>query len=147
MPKLASDNILWEAIQSAVQNGLLMARHENRAYFKENIPDAEITDELELLKPLEPISGSELTHNNLPDAWENETSSVSKIIHALSLLKGSPIPWSLTVDAINDGLDKKRFEFIEGSPPWPCPPAEADKIGLKVSHAPVPIDPNDLIGG
>ncbi|MXY29380.1 ATP-binding protein [Candidatus Poribacteria bacterium] len=146
VPKLASDEILFKTIQSATQAGLLMARRDNKAYLKEHIPDAEMTDDMELLKPLEPISGSELSHNNLPDAWENETSSVGKIIHALALLKGSPIPWSLTVDAINDGLDKKRFEFIEGSPPWPCPPAEADKIGLKVSQAPVTIAPNDLIG-
>ncbi len=147
VPKLESDNAFLEAIQSAVQNGLLMARSANKAYLKEHIPDAEMTDDMELLKPLEPISSSELSHNNLPDAWENETSSVGKIIHALALVKGSPIPWSLTVDAVNDGLEKKRFEFIEGSPPWPCLPAEADKIGLKVSQAPVTIDPNDLIGG
>ncbi len=147
VPKLESDNTLLEAIQSAVQNGLLMARHENRAYLKEQIPDAEITGDMELLKPLEPISSSELSHNNLPDAWENETSSVGKLMDVLRTHKGTPIPWSLIVDAINDGLDKKRFEFLEGSPPWPCPPAEADKIGLKVSQAPVTIDPNDLIGG
>ena len=146
VPKLASDNILLETIQSAVQNGLLMARHKNNAYLKEHIPDAEMTDDMELLKPLAPISGSELSHKTLPDAWENETSSVGKIIHALALIKGSPIPWSLTVDAVNDGLDRKFFEFIEGSSPWPCPAEEVNKVGLKVSQAPVTIDPRDLIG-
>ena len=133
VPKLASDDVLLEAIQSAVQNGLLMARHQDKAYLKEAIPDAGITDDLELLIPLEPISGSELSHKNLSDAWENETSSVGKIIHALSVLKGSPIPWSLIVDAINDGRDKRLFEFIDGSPPWPCAAEEADRVGLKVS--------------
>ena len=48
IPKFASDEILLEAIRSAVQNGLLMARHPNRAYLKEEIPDAEMTDDLEL---------------------------------------------------------------------------------------------------
>ncbi len=146
VPKLASDNILLETIQSAVQNGLLMARRENRAYLKEKIPDAKIADDLELLAPLEPISGSELSHNSLPDAWENETSSVGKIVHALEVLKGSPIPWPLVVDAVNDGRDKRLFEFVEGNPPWPCAVEEADKVGLKVSQAPVTIDPQDLIG-
>ncbi len=146
VPKLASDNTLFDAIQSAVQNGLLMARRQGKAYLKENIPDAEITDDLELLAPLQSISGSELSHNNLPDAWENETSSVGKIMHALTILKGSPIPWSLVVDAVNEGRDKRLFEFIEGSPPWPCAVEEADKVGLKVSEALVKIAPNDLIG-
>lgn len=145
-PKLASDNVLSKAIQSAVQNELLMARHKDKAYFKEAIPDAEITDELELLAPLEPISGSELSHKVLPDAWDNETSSVGKIIHALTVFKGTPIPWQLIVDAINDARDKRLFEFIEGSLPWPCAAEEADKVGLKVSQALVEIAPTDLIG-
>lgn len=146
VPKLASDKVLLEAIQAAVQNGLLMARRKNKAYLKEDIPNTEMTDYLELLAPLQPISGSELTHKSLPDAWKNETSSVGKIMHTLAVLKGSPIPWSLIVDAINDARDKRLFEFIEGSPPWPCAADEADTVGLKVSQATVKIAPKDLIG-
>lgn len=146
VPKLAFDNVLLDAIQSAVQNGLLMARRKEKAYLKEDIPNAEVTDDLELLAPLESIGGSELSHKALPDAWENETSSVDKIMHALEVIKGSPIPWSLIVDAVNDARDKKLFEFIEGSPSWPCAPEEADKVGLKVSKALVRVEPKDLVG-
>ena len=146
VPKLASDEILVNTLKSAIQAGLLMARRQNCAYLKEEIPDAEITDDLELLAPLEPISSSEISHKNLPDVWENETSSVGKIMHALSVLKGTPIPWPLVVDAVNDARDKKLFQFIEGSPPWPCAVEEADKVGLKVSQANIKIAPKDLIG-
>ena len=146
VPKLASDEILLEAIRSAVQNGLLMARHPNIAYLKENIPDAEMTDDLELLAPLAPISGTELGHKALPEAWENETSSVGKLMDALVTQKGTPIPWSLVVNAINDGRNKNLFEFTDGNSPWPCAAEEVDKVGLKVSKAPVKIDPKDLIG-
>ena len=146
VPKLTSDAVLLEAIHAAIQSGLLMARRKDKAYLKENIPNTEITDDLELLAPLQPINGSELSHNNLPHAWENETSSVGKIMHALAVLKGFPVPWSLIVDAVNDAEDKRLFEFIEGSPPWPCAAEDADKIGLKISQAPVTIDPRDLIG-
>lgn len=146
VPKLASDHVLLETIQSAIQSGLLMARRENKAYLKEAIPDAEITDDMELLAPLEPISGSEISHKALPDAWENEISSVGKIRHALTVLKGSPIPWRLIVDAVNDARDKRLFEFVEGNPSWPCTAEEADKVGLKISQAPVKIAPTDLIG-
>lgn len=144
--KLASDEILLNALKSAIQAGLLMARRQDKAYLKEDIPDTEITDDLELLAPLETISGSEISHKTLPDAWENETSSVGKIIHTLTVLKGTPIPWQLIVDAVNDARDKRLFEFVEGSPPWPCATDEADKVGLKVSQADVKIAPKDLIG-
>ena len=146
VPKLASDEILLNALKSAIQAGLLMARRQDKAYLKEDIPDTEITDELELLAPLKPISGSELSNKALPDAWEDETSSVGKIIHALSALKGSPIPWPLIVDAVNDARDKRLFEFIEGNPLWPCAVDEADKIGLKISQTTVKITPKDIIG-
>lgn len=145
-PKLASDKILIDAVKSAIQNGLLMARHNGKAYLKENIPEDGITDDLELLAPLEPISSSEIGHKVLPDAWENETTSISKIMDALAVSKGTPIPWSLIHGAVNDGLSKNLFEFTEGSPIWPCSVDEADKVGLKVSKAPVKIAPKDLIG-
>ena len=146
VPKLLSDKTLLDAIQPAIQNGLLMARREDKAYLKELVPDAEITDDLELLTPLEPISGSEISHKTLPDAWKNETSSVDKIMHALEVIKGSPIPWSLIVYAVNDAREKRLFEFIDGSPLWPCAADAADKVGLKVSQATVKIAPKDLIG-
>ena len=145
-PKLSSDKILIEAIKSAVQNSLLMARLEGKAYLKESIPDVEINDDLELLIPLEPISSSEIGHKALPDAWENETASISKIMDVLAVSKGTPIPWSLISNAISDGISKNLFEFTEGSPVWPCSVDETDIAVLKVSQAPAKIVPEDLIG-
>ena len=74
------------------------------------------------------------------EAWEQEVSSVGQIIRALAKHKGTPIPWSLVVDAITDGLEKRIFEIIDGSPAWPCTADKADQIGLQVSRAPVTID-------
>ena len=145
-PKLASDKILVDAITSAIQNGLLMARLEDRAYLKESILDAEITDDLELLAPLETISGSEIGHNALSDAWESETTTITKITEVLAVRKGTPIPWSLVREAVTDGVSRNLFEFTKGSPDWPCSVDEAKNVGLKVSKAPVKILPEDLIG-
>ena len=44
VPKLASNEILLETLQFAVQSGLLMARREDKAYLKELVPDAELTE-------------------------------------------------------------------------------------------------------
>ena len=147
VPKLASDEILFDAVKSTIQLGLLMARRQNRAYCKEAIPDAELNDDLELLAPLQPISGSELSQSNLPEAWEGETSSVSKVMGALAARKGSPIPWGLIVDAVSNGLTVELFETTEGSPAKPWTVDDAHKIGLQISHAPMTIDPKELIGG
>ncbi len=145
VPKLASDEILFGAIRDAVEAGLLMAHHQNSTYFKEAIPDAELSDDLELLAPLQPISGSELSPKALPEAWEGETSSVSKVMDALATRKGSPIPWRFVVDAVDDGLSNNLFKITEGSPAWPCSADDADKIGLQVSQVPVTINPTDFM--
>ena len=147
VPKLASDEILFGAIRAAVEVRSLMARRQDRAYLGEAIPDAEISDDLELCHPLARISGSEISENSLPEAWEAGTSSVDQVIEALAASKGMPIPWGLVVDAVNDGLSKILFEITKGSPAQPWTVDDAHKIGLQISHAPMTIDPKELIGG
>ena len=121
-----------------------MARHQDSAYLEEAIPDAELKDDLELFRPLASISGAELSQNTLPEAWEGETSSVSKVMGALAASKGMPIPWGLIVDAINDGLSKNLFEVTKRSPAQPWTADDADRIGLQVSQVPVAIESTDF---
>ena len=144
VPKLASDEILFGAIRDAVEAGFLMARDQNRAYLEEAIPDAVLSDDLELFPPLARISGSEISQNSLPEAWEDGTSSVSKVMDALTASKGTPIPWGLIVDAVNDGLSNNLFEITKGISMQPWIVDDADKIGLQVSQAPVTIDLTDF---
>ena len=144
VPKLASDEILFGAIRAAVEAGFLMARDQNRAYLEEAIPDAVLSDDLELFPPLARISGSEISQNSLPEAWEDGTSSVSKVMDALTASKGTPIPWGLIVDAVNDGLSNNLFETTKGISMQPWIVDDADKIGLQVSQAPVTIDFTDF---
>ncbi len=144
-PKLASDEILFGAIRDAVEAGFLMARHQNRAYLEEAIPDAVLKDDLELFRPSARINGSELSQNTLPEAWEGGTSSVGKVMDAFAANQDMPIPWKLVVDAVNDGLSKNLFEIAKGSPAWPCSADGADKIGLQVSQVPVTVNPKDFI--
>ena len=144
VPKLASDEILFGAIRAAVEAGFLMARDQNRAYLEEAIPDAVLSDDLELFPPLARISGSEISQNSLPEAWEGDTSSVGKVMDALAANKGILIPWKLIVDAVNDGVSKALFETTESSPAQPWTVDDANRIGLQVSQAPVAIDYTDF---
>ena len=145
VPKLASDDILFGAIRAAVEANLLMARSQGKAYYKEGVPDSEIDDDLELLPPPEPIRGSEITQHTLSEAWDGNTSSVGKVMVELAKRRGGPIPWTLIVDVVNDGLDKKLFEIADSSRAWPCDADNADKIGLKVSEAPMTLDAAEIV--
>ena len=144
VPKLASDEILFGAIRAAVEASFLMARDQNRAYLEEAIPDAVLSDDLELFPPLARISGSEISQNSLPEAWEDGTSSVSKVMDALTASKSTPIPWGLIVDAVNDGLSNNLFETTKGISMQPWIVDDADKIGLQISQAPLTIDFTDF---
>lgn len=145
VPKLASNEILFDAIRAAVDAGMLMGRNQSQAYFKEGVPDTEIHDDLELLAPPEPIRGSEITQHTLSDAWDGNTSSVAKVIAALAKLRSGPVPWVLIVDAVNDGLDNGLFEIADSNRAWPCDADNADKIGLRVSEAPMTLSPAEIV--
>lgn len=137
VPKLTSEAVLLEAVQETVRSCVLMARSGDKAYLREAIPVAELTDELELVKPLQPIRGSELSREALPGAWEGDTSSIGKVMQALAQRKGSPIPWTLVVNAIYEALDNKFFEIASADSAWPCAAADADQVGLQVPQTSV----------
>ena len=143
VPKLASDAVLLDAVKAAVQSGILMARSGDTAYLRHVIPDAVLTDDLELLAPLTAIRGSELSPDALPDAWEEGISSVGKVMRALAQRKGSPIPWALVVTAINEGLDGKLFKIADGSALWPCSKDAANNVRLQVPAVYEPPDDSD----
>ena len=146
VPRLASDRILFGAVKSAIEAGLLMARSQSVVFYKEIIPDAALNDDLELVPPLAPISGLELSQRALPEAWEVRSPSVGGVMRALAKRKDTPIPWGLIVNAVNDGLARNLFEITETSPAQPWAADVADKIGLRVPRAPLTIRPVDLVG-
>lgn len=143
VPKLAADAVLLDAIKEAIRSGILMARSGDTAYLRDVIPDVVLTDDLELLAPLPAIRGSELSPDALPDAWEEGTSSVGKVMRALAQRKGSPIPWELVVTAINEGFDGKLFKIADGSALWPCSQDVANKVRLQVPPVYEPPDDSD----
>lgn len=145
VPKLASDAILFGAVKSAIQVGLVMARSQNKAYFSETIPDAELNDNLELLPPPQPIRASELTKHTLPEAWEGNTSTLGQVMRALIQHRGAPIAWPLIVRAVNDGVSLNLFKTTEDSPAPPWTDDKADRIGLRVSETPMRLAPHEIV--
>ena len=143
-PRLASEHVLFDAIKQAVQAGLVMGRSRGTDYFRGDVADSEIDSDWELLPPPVPIRGAEITHHTLPEAWEEDTSTVGKVWTELARQREAKPPWVLVEGAVNQGLSTRLFEIDAGGSPWPCTTQEADGVGLRVSEAPMRLEPREI---
>lgn len=134
-PKV-TDNALLAAIREAVQRGLLAARTSGRTYYKEVLPDAVVSDSLELRGPLLPVAPADLMPEVLPGVWEMDATppraNLAEVANALVVQRGEEVPWSLVTEAVNAGLRARRFTS-EGI--WPCEQDEAGSVMLLVCEA------------
>ncbi len=137
-PKLASDAILFGAVKSAIEARFVMGRSGREDYIGEDVADAAIDVDWELLPPPAEIRGSEITRHTLPKAWEGDTSTVGRVRDALGEQRGAKPSWALIKDAVNKGVEGRLFEVTTQN--WPCSPQEADAVGLRESEEPMRLD-------
>ena len=146
IPKLASDEVLFGAVKTAIEVGVVMGRSRGADYFRGDVADSIIDGDLELLPPPAPIHGSELTPQTLPDAWEEDTSTVGKIWTAIAKQRGAKPPWVLIKGAVNQGLSVRLFEITTDNPAWPCDDVDqAYRVGLRVSEEPIRLNPREIV--
>ena len=131
-PRLASPEVLDEAVRAAVRRGLLMARMGEAVYFREPLPEAALSDDLELLPPPEPLRGADLTPQAVPEAWEDGRTTLQALVDALAARRGYRLPWSLIQEAVDEALRLRLFERTAESGPWPCSPAAAGDVVFQV---------------
>ena len=144
VPKLASDVVLFRAVKSAIQAGVVMGRSRGTDYYREEVADSVIDGDWELMSPPAPIRGAEITHHTLPGAWDEDTSTVGKVWTELGRQRGAKPPWVLVEGAVNQGLSTRLFEIADGLP-WPSSLQEADQVGLRVSEEPMRLEPRDIV--
>ena len=136
-PKLASDEILFGAVKSAIEARFVMGRHGGEDNFGEDVAHLTINAEWELLPPPAPIRGSEIAPHTLPEAWDGNISTVGKVRAELARQRGAIPPWVLIEGAVSQGISAGLFEITVDDPAWPCPNFEADRVGLRVSEEPI----------
>ena len=141
-PKLASDEILFGAVKSAVEARFVMGRVGGEDYFGEDIAHATIDAEWEVLPSPAAIRVSEIAPNALPDAWKDGVSTVGKVRVELANQRTAKPPWALIKDAVNQGVSAGLFEITTDN--WPCSPQEADSVGLRESKEPMRLDPREI---
>ncbi|MGH2458401.1 MAG: DUF499 domain-containing protein, partial [Chloroflexota bacterium] len=150
-PRLASDEVLWDAIRQAVRRGLVMARDTRASYLREDLPSGFAGDDLQLLPPPPPVRGEEIRPDALPEAWSDGTSTAATIWESLTRRRGYPVPWALVRDSLTEALSTRSVELAPGSDPWPAVATEASAIRFRLPTRPQPpadvpyVDPKELV--
>jgi len=131
-PRLHTLQVLDETVRAAVREGLLMARIDQAAYFREPLPEGPLPDNLELLLPPEPIRGPDLTLQALPEAWQDDETTAQALAEALAARRGYRVPWVLLQEGVGEALRLHLFERAPDSGSWPCSPAAAGEVVFRV---------------
>ncbi|BAY28158.1 AAA family ATPase (plasmid) [Calothrix sp. NIES-2100] len=122
------------AIAEAVQQGSLCLTTSEACFFAESIPNGVLTENAQLQPPLAPLSINDVLPENLPDAWENSTTTALAITQALTQKIGQPLPWKIVRDAIEGAFRAHRFELTPDSQAWPCEYSGAAAVKFLLSQ-------------
>ena len=119
------------AISDAVLQGVLWLVNGPASFQGESAPPGVLTDAAEVRAPMLPLSVDRLTKDALPEAWKDGETNALALSAALSVQGGTPIPWSILCQAIDDALTARWLELAPESGPWPCEAAGASAVMLK----------------
>jgi len=136
IPK-ANKDIVFEAIKHAIEEGSLWLIAGPASILAEPIPAGVLSEDAVLRNPPAAIPAAAILPENLPDAWNENTSTGLSIATALSQKEGLTLPWKTVKDAIGGALQARFVELDKDSATWPCdfPAAQEVKIKLAASGA------------
>ena len=130
IPKCAAPEV-EAAIAQAVERGVLWLRYGASSLCGEPVPEGALAPTAALRPPPEPIAGSELGADALPDAWKDGRSTARAVADALSARRGEPLPWPVVRAALESAIDGRWLELAGGDAPWPCDFAGAERVALQ----------------
>ncbi|MBI2958637.1 MAG: DUF499 domain-containing protein [Chloroflexi bacterium] len=141
IPK-APRQVIEQAIEEAVESGVLWLISGPASVYKEPVPLGVLTDAAALHPRPADIPATAVLPQNLRAAWAKEISTGAAISSALSIAAGKPLPWSVVVQAIDSAVRSRLLERAEDSGPWPCDWTGAANIRLRIpKEAPPPPPP------
>ncbi|HAM45123.1 MAG TPA: hypothetical protein DCM67_08920 [Propionibacteriaceae bacterium] len=133
IPK-APGAVVQEAIEEAVQAGLVWMTSGPTSVFAEPIPVGTLTSAAVLRVPPRPIPAPDILPENLPDAWKDGTTSALAIATVLSQKAGHTLPWKTVRDVVQAALQARFLELLPDSGAWPCDFPAAQTVRLKVAE-------------
>ena len=141
IPKCEAD-LVEQAIEEAVQRGLLWLTNGLASMFAEAVPPGVLTQNATLQSPPEALPPQDLVATAVPAAWKDNRANLSVISDVLSHQMGKPLPWSIVKSAIDAGIQARWFELSPDSGPWPCDLAGARNVVIQAPEkAPMPPPP------
>ena len=137
----AAGEIIEASIEESVKSGVLWLTAMPASIFKEPIPLGVLTKEAMLNPPPEEIPATALLPQNLPTAWEHETTTAAAISAGLSIKYNNSLPWTIVAPAIDAALRGRLLELVTSSGSWPCDWPGAGGVQLRVPTMPPPPPP------
>jgi hypothetical protein len=131
------------AITEAVKQGSLCLINGEASFIAEDIPNGLLTEDAQLQAPPTPLSINDVLPENLPNAWNNGTTSALAITQSLSQKIGQPLPWKIVTDAIEGAYRARCFQLTPDSQPWPCDYNRAKNVKFQLPQLtqPTPVTP------
>ena len=132
VPK-ASREVICSAIADVVEQGKLWLLDGSTSLWQEKVPTDSLTDAATLRLPPEAINGFELTPTNLPEAWQDQTStSIQNIAQAISAKKDIKLPWPVIKNAVNAAINTKCLEIDSTSGKLPSSYDESANVQIRI---------------
>lgn len=129
IPK-AERNVVDTAIQTAVKEKRLWLISGQGSFFAEELPMGVLIDDAYLQSPPQPIPATDILPQNLPEAWEGETTTALAISTALSTKVGRTLPWVIVREAISGAFNARWLERTVDSGSWPSDFAGARAVKI-----------------
>ena len=138
-----SEKILIDAVKMAIASGVIWVVNGQVSLWGESVPDGVITLQAQLNTPPEPIGVFDSLADNIPEAWEDGSTTALAISIALSNRRSQPLPWSIVRQAITEARNAGLITLDTADVSWPCALSEAGsvRIGVPQTTGPVPTPP------
>ena len=107
--------VLWDAVRSAVETGTVWFKSELTSLWKEDLPQSVLSETAELRPRPALIEPQELVPKAVPDAWEDEKTNGRRLQSALSHQRQIALPWGLVRDSVKAAVDARWLDVDAGS--------------------------------
>lgn len=114
VPRLHDQQVLSQALRTAVKDGLVMLQVNGESYCHESLPPDLVLDDAQVLPPPAALKGSEIGEVALPTAWADGSTTVGRLLEALTVSHGTSVPWPALRDALLEGNRQGIFSVDTG---------------------------------
>jgi hypothetical protein len=129
-----AEKVLIDTVKMAVADRVVWVVNGPVSLWGESVPDGVITGMAQLNTPPEPIGVFDVLADNLPEAWENGSTTALAISIALSNRRSQPLPWSIVRQAITDARNAGLITLETADVTWPCALSEAGSVRIQISQ-------------